>query len=75
MLLQLHTKKYYKYTHLLPLTSALRLAKPALRLRFLQDLGRGISQVSGDAREASYLFQRIAVTTKLRSVLRLFRCK
>jgi len=31
---------------------------------FFQDLGRRISQVSGDSREASYLFQRIAVTTQ-----------
>ena len=29
-----------------------------------QDLGRRISQVSGDSREASYLFQHIAVTTQ-----------
>jgi len=31
---------------------------------FFQDLGRKISQVSGDSWEASYLFQRIAVTTQ-----------
>jgi len=31
---------------------------------FFQDLGRKISQVSGDTREASFLFQRIAVTTQ-----------
>ena len=82
---------------------ALRLAKPALRLRwqrpgshqntqtfpirtifsrsidrsietldsinssavsFFQDLARRISQVSGDSWEASYLFQRISVTTQ-----------
>jgi len=29
---------------------------------FFHDLGRRISQVSGDSREASYLFQRIAFT-------------
>jgi len=31
---------------------------------FFQDFGCRISQVSGDSREASYLFQRIAVTTQ-----------
>jgi len=31
---------------------------------FFQDLGHRISQVSVDSREASYLFQRIAVTTQ-----------
>jgi len=29
---------------------------------FFSDLGRKISSVSGDIRESSYLFQRIAVT-------------
>ena len=31
---------------------------------FYQNLGRRISQVSGDEREASYLYQRIAVITQ-----------
>jgi len=31
---------------------------------FFSDLGRRISSVSGDNRESSYLFQRIAVTTE-----------
>jgi len=31
---------------------------------FFQDFGRRISQVSGDLRQVSYLFQRIAVTVQ-----------